>query len=543
MTPGDISSTALSQAGDGAHADLSSSARNLPGDTFRRWLPFLVLGALWFWLFNNLRLEWSVNDQYSYGFAVPPLALYLFWQRWRTAPPTSAPPFPNAILGAIAAVSLLVFPLQLVQEANPEWRFVSWCMTGVVVGISLGMMLFRAGLPWAKHFVFPICFIFTAVPWSSKFEASITQLLMRVDASIAVEMLKWCGIPAIQKGNVIDLGTCLVGVSEACSGIRSLQNTLMISLFLGELYRLGLFRRILLVMFAAGIAFLCNLGRTFFLAWLSAEKGNAVMEKWHDGAGLAVLMVTLAALMGLSFALRGKPVADDAVATPASTGATRFRSWPFGFLVALGSWLILVAGASEAWYRAHEIGSPRAKMWSIRWPSEQPGFRDDPVADSTRALLKYTEGRRASWSGGGSAQWAAFFFRWAPGRTARIAARWHQPDVCLPATGRRLVADKGIRVFDVQGIAIPFHWFVFDESGRTLHVWQCLWDDDTSRARGFAAAQANENVPLLANRLDAVWRARRNLGQQVLEVAVWGVSNPGEAQSAFENLLGSIIQL
>ncbi len=415
-------------------------------------------------------------------------------------------------------------------------------MAGVVVSVSLGLVWIRAGLPWVRHFLFSICFIFTAVPWAAGFEASITQHLMRVDAAIAVEMLKWCGIPAVQQGNVIDLGNCLVGVNEACSGIRSLQNTLMISLFLGELYRLGFLRRLLLVCAAAAIAFLCNLGRTFFLAWLSAGKGNAVMEKWHDNAGLTVLAVTLAALIGVTFLLRGKRAGGMEDDAPPANAPTQFFAWPRGFLVALGSWLILVAVVSEAWYRAHEIGFSRAQMWTVRWPTENPGFRDSPVPDETRALLKYTDGRRASWNDGDSIEWAAFFFQWAPGRTARISARWHQPDVCLPATGRRMIADKGIRIFEVQGLSIPFHHFVFDEAGKTLHVWQCLWDEDTSRARGFAAAQAYENIPYYSNRLDAVIRGRRNLGQQVLEVALWGVPDATEAQSRFEHLIGSLIQ-
>ena len=54
-----------------------------------------------------------------------------------------------------------------------------------------------------------------------------------------VEVLGWTGIPAIQHGNLIEVGTGTVGVSEACSGIRSFQTSLMISLFFGEFYRMA----------------------------------------------------------------------------------------------------------------------------------------------------------------------------------------------------------------------------------------------------------------------------------------------------------------
>src|SRR5258706_13641407 len=50
----------------------------------RHWfLPACLLGYLWFTLINHLRVEWTVNPQYRYGWAVPALCLYLIWRRRR----------------------------------------------------------------------------------------------------------------------------------------------------------------------------------------------------------------------------------------------------------------------------------------------------------------------------------------------------------------------------------------------------------------------------------------------------------------------------
>src|SRR2546422_10296596 len=43
----------------------------------------LPLAWLWYRLIDHLRIEWSVNPQYSYGYAVPFLCLVLLWQRLR----------------------------------------------------------------------------------------------------------------------------------------------------------------------------------------------------------------------------------------------------------------------------------------------------------------------------------------------------------------------------------------------------------------------------------------------------------------------------
>ena len=62
-----------------------------------------------------------------------------------------------------------------------------------------------------------------------------------------VDLLGWVDVPALVHGNVIEVSTGMVGIDEACSGIRSFQSSLMISLFLGEFYRLSTRSRWLLV--------------------------------------------------------------------------------------------------------------------------------------------------------------------------------------------------------------------------------------------------------------------------------------------------------
>ena len=49
-------------------------------------LGALVLIGLWFVLCRQLSGEWSVNEQYSYGWFVPFFALFLFWLRWEGRP-------------------------------------------------------------------------------------------------------------------------------------------------------------------------------------------------------------------------------------------------------------------------------------------------------------------------------------------------------------------------------------------------------------------------------------------------------------------------
>src|SRR5262249_9559981 len=49
-------------------------------------LSVLFLAALWFGLCRELSGEWSVNEQYNFGWFVPFFALCLFWLRWQDRP-------------------------------------------------------------------------------------------------------------------------------------------------------------------------------------------------------------------------------------------------------------------------------------------------------------------------------------------------------------------------------------------------------------------------------------------------------------------------
>src|SRR6267154_4263890 len=100
----------------------------------------LVLGFLWFTLLNHLRVEWTVNPQYGYGWAVPFLCLYLLWRRLKSPIshlPSSTSHLPPPIFYLLlCALAFLYAPTRLTQEANPDWRLISWALAIEVVGLT-----------------------------------------------------------------------------------------------------------------------------------------------------------------------------------------------------------------------------------------------------------------------------------------------------------------------------------------------------------------------------------------------------------------------
>ena len=178
-------------------------------------------------------------------------------------------------IGIAVAALLLLFPIRLFEIGNPDWRPLSWLHALCVVAITLVFLWSVGGTPWLRHFAFPVAFTLIAVPWVSPIEQPIVQGLMRVVAVISSETVALFGIPARLEGHLIRIPDGLVGVNEACSGVRSLQTSLMIGLLFGELKRLSILRRIVLVIAAAAIAFVGNCIRAFFLVWY-------LSGRWHS---------------------------------------------------------------------------------------------------------------------------------------------------------------------------------------------------------------------------------------------------------------------
>jgi exosortase len=209
-------------------------------------LALFALGACWLLFFDELRDEWQLNPQYGFGYLVPLLTAVLVWRRWPERPPVPAsqPPATGPLAVAVAAaLLLLLLPLRVTLEANPEWRLLYWLHGFQMVALTLVLLHWVGGWNWVRFFLPPILFVLIAVPWPMQLEQFCIQGLMRLVAGLTVSIADLLGIPAVQHGNLVEVDAGMVGIDEACSGVRSLQSALMLSLFLGEMYRFTLARR------------------------------------------------------------------------------------------------------------------------------------------------------------------------------------------------------------------------------------------------------------------------------------------------------------
>ena len=499
-----------------------------------RVLGWIVPGLLALWLFHHLQFEWSINEQYNYGWAVPFLAAFLFYQRWAARP--AAPPMRNlALIVAQWVILLLLLPVRLIEEANPDWRLLSWIFALAVVGYWLLALARTGGGAWVRYFAFPVCFVLVAVPWLVQVENVVVQGLTRAVAFVAVEMAGWIGIGAYQLGNVIQLHNGVVGVDEACSGVKTLQAAIMVALFLGDLLRLTITRRVLLVVLGCGWVFACNVARATTLVVLAASRGFDALKEWHDGIGAAVLILGMLGLVAIAWLLGRREMTAD---HPVQTGPmNRTPGVSSGELVANIVWLAALFVGTELWYRAHEQRLIARPEWRVRWPAGETQIREIPIPDETRAILRYNDATSAAWENPSGVVWWTFFARWEPQQTALQLVRSHTPEICLPAAGRNFLRELPPIVLETGATPLRFRVYEFEQGGHPLFVYVCIQEDKT--APGADARHAGEWN--LQGRLRAVANGQRNLGQRLLEIAVIGLPNAEQANAATARTVRQIV--
>ena len=303
--------------GPSLNADSASSfasAATAPGATterrpYSRWLgrsALITLALLWVYAAYRMGTLWHSYKDYSYGWFVPLLCAGLFWERWKRRPaadPMAACTGPLMVFGGLL---LILGAACLVFEVIPNWRFAGWLFTGTILGLSFCILLMLGGRAWVNHFAFPLLFFLIAVPWPSAIEYPLISKLSHLNAVVSTVLSNILGTPAIRRGVIIETGAGLVGVDDACSGIRSFQSTLMIALFLGELFGYGFFRRLFFLLSGGVLAFGCNVIRTTYLVRICDLKGKDAVNEYHDQAGFTIMGITLVGLLVWAWMIRPK---------------------------------------------------------------------------------------------------------------------------------------------------------------------------------------------------------------------------------------------
>lgn len=463
------------------------------------WIPIaLLLLALWAWAIAGCMDEWRDNPMYSYGWFVPPLVVFFAWRRLdepiagRTVLGSSWIPGHRGWLALGAAVAaLLVLPTELLRNELPDDRLNNWCLALVAIATTLGVLRCIGGGELVRTLAFAVAFFLTAVAWPKRYETPVTVGLQGFVTDFVVEVMHILGIHAEPQGNSIYLRGGPVGIAEACSGIRSLQASLMISLAIGELFYLRTFRRLTLVALCAATATVLNLGRTLSLCLITEYQGAEAMHKAHDFIGNTILLVLPVAswLIGRALTLAGGALPTDPPLRPSATdgappepshlqrvlAAARGLAW-VRMPNVVPALVIGLAGFTtyHVWLAILDRRDPPQQTpYFLAVPGPDNGIEQIETHPDVWATLNPTSGgsyiARIGANQPGRISLSHFF--WKPA----AANRWvtgHRPDVCMPAGGWKKDASPEPIQITLDGQTLEFTLFRFSSlAQRAVQIW------------------------------------------------------------------------
>jgi exosortase len=273
----------------------------------------LVLGLAYGPNFLDLHSTWASDPNYSHGYLVIPIALFILWQRLSAAAPELAPgPIPAPWWGWASLTAVLV-----VRALAYDWNL-RWTETATILPAIACLTWIFGGWPLLRRAWLAIAFLVFMLPLPPQINDLITLPLQHIAATGSCFLLQTSGLWSIQEGNTINVSTPHgmepLDVAVACSGLRMLMTLAATVTATIILIPLPTWKRITLLVSAVPIALLTNMIRIVATGWCyHLVEGARAKQLAHDWSGYLMMPLALV-LVGLELGILSwlVPAEDEA---------------------------------------------------------------------------------------------------------------------------------------------------------------------------------------------------------------------------------------
>lgn len=269
------------------------------------WQELLMLAPAFIalaWLISKAQYFWRNNPELNFGWIVVMLCGYLFFEGWEKRPVVDWRLRWWALPLAVGGLGLM-FVVQIYQASLGTNPASTAGLALSVMAVAIANLAFVYGWPGIRTLGMSFLFLLVAMPMPSAVHGPLVGGLQDKIATINTEILNLIGIPAQQVGSLIHLPAGTVGIDEACSGIRSLQSTIMATIFIGYLTLKRVSWQVLLFVGGISLAVVGNVIRSLYLCLIANAKGIEAIEGVHDAAGWSILVFTTVGVIALSWLL------------------------------------------------------------------------------------------------------------------------------------------------------------------------------------------------------------------------------------------------
>jgi len=269
-----------------------------------------TFGLLYQDVIAKLVRDWAHDDNYSHGFLIVPLALYLCWERRAKL---AVLPIRPSLFGLLCIAGSILVLMAGVLGAELFLTRVS------IIGTIAGTVLFLFGWQHLRVLAFPIAFLLLMVPLPAIIFNQIAFPLQLLASRVGEATLSAADIPVLREGNVIILAHTTLEVAEACSGIRSLISLLTLGIIFGYFSDSRAAARWAIALVTVPIAVFANGVRVAGTGIAAHYYGPAAAEGFfHTFSGWLVFLVAFALLVIFQRLLHRLTPPPAAVLTPVS---------------------------------------------------------------------------------------------------------------------------------------------------------------------------------------------------------------------------------
>lgn len=390
---------------------------------------------------------WWKNEDYSYGFLIPVVSAYLFWdQRDRLRGI-------NARTSWIVLPALLLFVALSIYGILGSSPYISWTSVPILV-ILFAAFAFGITLTWKS--ILPLGFLIFMIPLPAVVDRTLGVFLKHVSSVLGGEFLQALGISVHVSGNVIDLGVTQLQVVDACSGLRFLFPLFALGVLYAYFFERVWWKRVVSVLATIPIAIFTNALRIGITGLLTLRFGTKVAEGFFHGfSGWVIFMVAFGFLFLFGKLLALFPPQNPYRKTPSASPPSVDSSLPrFGKSVNPGFFvsvflLIVVAALGLSTRKLPPIqirgGIESFPLsfngWSGRSEYVDPEIVAQSGADQSFAGLYTT----------GSGENVSLYFGYRATAFLEEENFFHTPSICMPTGGRTIVEETTRAISGVPG--------------------------------------------------------------------------------------------
>lgn len=253
--------------------------------------------------FAILLRTWASDPDYSHGYIIPPVAVFLFWREWKRFVAAVGRGSGWGLVLIVAALAGHVLSIRAGVFMTQGYSFIL---------LLFGLSLFVFGKSATRTVWFPLAYLAFMLP-IPPFLLNVVSFQLKVFAARAGSAIAFkLGVPLVRSGMTIHLPAGSLRIANPCSGLRSLIALVALGALFAYLSRGNTWKRVILFLSAVPLAVAANVLRIAVLCMVASVWGiDTALGFFHDFSGFLLFIMAFLGLVIVRKALRVEPPAEE----------------------------------------------------------------------------------------------------------------------------------------------------------------------------------------------------------------------------------------